>query len=92
MLAKIENGILWTGIAVNTIPELHPESGKSFGIAKEASPNMVIPGLTVKINGKVRPVTVQVNAFATIPTAERHEANGGKSKTDPTATIELAKL
>lgn len=88
MITKIQDGILWAGIPLNAIPEPN-DSGKSFGIAKEAAPNVVIPGLTVKVNGKVRPVTVQMTVFATIPTAERHESNGGKSKNEPTALIEL---
>lgn len=89
MLTKIQDGVLWAGIPLNAVPEPN-ESGKSFGIAKEAAPNVVIPGLTVRVNGKVRPVTVQMTVFATIPTKERHESCGGDSKAEPTADIALA--
>lgn len=90
MLTKIQDGILWAGIPINADPEPN-ESGKSFGIAKEAAPNIVIPGLHVRVNGKTRPVTVQVTVFATVPTKERHESCGGDSKTQPTAEMELVK-
>lgn len=70
MTATFKDGKLV--IVMDILPDaVENDSRKSFTVAKESAPRLIIPGL--KVNGKEGPVTLSVNCFQVIPEKDRPE-------------------